>query len=402
MYKGSLHLKIIKTGINKDQISKKVTVKINNNYQVCTRCIMDTSDPNIFFNKDGVCNHCLRYDFLLSKRIYKGEEAKKALDNLIAEIKKAGKNKNYDCIIGVSGGIDSTYVAYLTKKLGLNPLAVHFDNGWNSELAVSNIEKTLERLNIDLYTYVIDWSMFKDLQISFLKSSTPDGEIPTDHAINALLFREANKRGIKYIVNGMNFATESMAVEAWAYGHSDWKYIKNVHKLFGKERLKNYPRFNFYNLFFWTFIKRIRVVSILNYVEYIKEEAMSLLKHELGWIYYGGKHYESVYTRFYQGYYLPEKFNIDKRIGHYSDLVRSGQLNRPQALDDINKPMYDPSLLAQDKEFILKKLDFNQESFDEIIMGPNKSFKDYPNNYNVVNRIKRIVNYLREIGFYSK
>lgn len=371
-------------------------------YKRCTRCIMDTTDPEIVFDSEGVCNHCKRYDELLDKRVFEGEEADNKLESVISSIKKGGRNKEYDCIIGVSGGVDSTYVAYLTKKLGLNPLAIHFDNGWNSELAVKNIEKTLDKLGIDLYTFVIDWPTFKDLQLSFLKASTPDGEIPTDHAINALLFREANKRGIKYIINGMNFATESMAVPSWSYGHSDWKYIKAVHKRFGSKSLKNYPKYTFINLAYWTFIKRIEVVSILNYMEYNKDEVMKILENKLDWVYYGGKHYESVYTRFYQGYILPEKFNIDKRKGHLSDLIRSGQISREEALKKLDEPIYDEDLLRQDKIFVMKKFKLSEDEFDKLMQLPVKSYKDYPNSAKTVEKIKTFVNTLRQKGLYSK
>lgn len=370
--------------------------------EVCLKCLMDTTDPDIVFDNKGICNHCHRYDQLLEKRTYSGNEAKERYNQLIKKIKTKGKNKKYDCLIGVSGGIDSTYVAYLVKKEGLRPLAVHFDNGWNSELAVSNIEKTLEKLNIDLYTFVIDWPSFRDLQLSFLKASTPDGEIPTDHAINALLFREASKRNIKYIINGMNFATESMAVKSWAYGHSDWKYIKAVHKRFGAKKLQNYPKYSFLKLAYWTFIKRIKVVSILNYIEFNKEAAMNLLKEELDWVYYGGKHYESVYTRFYQGYILPQKFNIDKRKGHLSDLIRSGQISRNDSLNELKKPIYDAKLLTQDKEFVIKKLKLTPDGFEKIMQSPKKKYTDYPNNAIWVERIKKLVNFFRNKGLYSK
>jgi N-acetyl sugar amidotransferase len=371
-------------------------------YQNCSNCIMDTTDPDITFDNRGWCNHCVRYHEELPKRIFQADEANKKLSELIAKIKKDGKYNEFDCIIGVSGGVDSTWVAYLSKKYGLRPLAVHFDNGWNSELAVSNIEKTLDHLEIDLYTYVIDWPRFKDLQLSFLKASTPDGEIPTDHLTNACLFREANKRKIKYIMHGMNFATESMSVPAWAYGHSDWKYIKSVHKIFGSSKLKGFPHYTFLDLFWWMMVKRIKMVSLLNYVDYNKEEAMQTIQHELGWKYYGGKHYESVYTRFYQGYILPTKFNIDKRRLHLSDLILSGQLTREAALEEIQKPGYPESLLKQDRDFVIKKFGIDEQKFQELLNLPPKKFSDYPNNYNMVRNLKKILNYLRFKGYYTK
>jgi N-acetyl sugar amidotransferase len=372
------------------------------NYKICSRCIMDSSDSDLIIDDVGVCNHCRRYQREFLKRVFPGETGKEKLDKLIFKIKRIGKNKDYDCIIGVSGGVDSTYVAYLTKKLGLRPLAIHFDNGWNSELAVSNISKTLEILDIDLYSFVIDWDEFKDLQLSFLRASTPDGEIPTDHAINALLFREANKRGIKYIINGMNFASESLSVPSWAYGHSDWKYISSVHKKFGTVKLKNYPKYNFFNLFYWNVIKQIKVVSILNYVEYNKDSVMKILQNNLGWVYYGGKHYESVYTRFYQGYILPQKFGIDKRRGHLSDLINSDQITRDQALQQMEVDAYDETLLRQDMDFVIKKFELDDTSFENIMNLQKKTFREYPNNFVKVRLLKILLNKLREKGFYSK
>ncbi len=363
---------------------------------------MDTTDNYIEFDLEGVCNHCRRYESELNKRVYSGEVAKVKLDVLVKQIKKAGKGREYDCIIGVSGGVDSTYVAYLCNKLGIRPLAIHFDNGWNSELAVRNIEKTLDKLGIDLYTYVIDWEEFKELQLSFLKASTPDGEIPTDHTVNALLFREASKRGIKYLLNGMNFATESISVSSWAYGHSDWRYIKSVHKIFSKVPLRNYPHYTFFNLFWWMVVKRIKYVSILNYIDYNKWKVMEILKSDLAWVYYGGKHYESVYTRFFQGYILPKKFNIDKRRAHYSDLINSGQLNRERALLDLELPAYDDNLFRQDYNFVLKKFELTEEHFDVIMNAPINSFRDYPNNYAMISRLKKMLNFLRKKNIFSR
>ena len=363
---------------------------------------MDTTDPDIDFDYQGVCRHCKSYVNRIASRIFKGDEAKVKLDSIVSKIKSSGKGNDYDCIIGVSGGVDSTYVAYLVKKIGLRPLAIHFDNGWNSELAVNNIEKTLKKLDIDLYTYVIDWQEFRDLQMSFLKASTPDSEIPTDHAINALLMREAQKRNIKYIINGMNFASESMAVKGWAYGHSDWKYIKDVHRKFGKVKLRNYPHYTFWYLFYITFIKRIKVVSILNYIDYKKAEAMKVLQDELNWVYYGGKHYESVYTRFFQSYILPRKFNIDKRKGHLSDLINSGQLTREEALKELQMEICPAPMLNDDKIFVLKKFELSEQQFEDLIQAPIKSYKDYKNNYAFVKKLKKFVNFLRKNGFYSK
>ncbi len=365
---------------------------------------MDRSDPEIVFNENGVCNHCVRYDEIIDSRVFKGDIAHKKLKEIVKKIKISSKKNEYDCIIGVSGGVDSSYVAFLTKELGLNPLAIHFDNGWNSEIAVDNIKKILDKLNIDLYTYVVDWDMFSDLQKAFLKCSTPDGEAPTDHAINALLFKEAGKRGIKYILSGMNFASESMDVRMWSYGTSDFKYIKDVYNKYGNGfSLKDYPHFTLLDLFYWTFFKRIKVVSILNYIDYNKDYASEILQKQLNWTKYSGKHYESVYTRFYQGFFLPQKFGIDKRLGHCSDLIRAGQISRDKALKLIKQPPYlDSNLLKIDKDFVQKKLNLSDDDFDEIMKLENRNFMKYKNSSNQITRLKKIVNFLRSKGLYSK
>lgn len=372
--------------------------------QQCTRCVMSNEvDMLIRFDEHGVCHHCHRYDELLATRVFSGTEAESRLAELTAKIKKSKKsNSHYDCLIGVSGGVDSTYVAYLVKQLGLRPLAVHFDNGWNSELAVKNIEKVLRKLDIDLVTYVVDWKEFRDLQLSFLKASVPDGEIPTDHAIFALLWETAAKHKIKYIISGMNFATESISVPNWSYGHSDWKYIKDVHRVHGSVPLKSYPHFGFVKLFYYNFIRGIRNVSVLNYVDYNKERVMRTLQDELGWVYYGGKHYESIYTRFFQGYILPSKFNIDKRYGHCSDLINARQLTREQALEELSVNSYSEEMKEADLAYAAKKFSLTVEQFREILARPPSNYGSYKNSARFVARLKTFVNFLRGVGLYPK
>lgn len=371
--------------------------------RMCRRCIMNSwSEPGVSFDDSGLCNHCRRYDELLASRVLRGEEGRRALEALVARIRAAGQGREYDCIIGVSGGVDSTYVAWLVRELGLRPLAVHFDNGWNSELAVSNIEKVLKRLDIDLYTYVVDWEEFRDLQVAFLRASTPDGEIPSDHAIFALLWGEAARRGIRHVISGMNFATEALSVPDWSYGHSDWRYIRDVHRRFGRRRLDTYPHFSLPRLLWWNAARGIRTVSILNYVDYRKSEAMRVLQDELGWVYYGGKHYESIYTRFWQGYVLPRKFGIDKRVGHLSDLVNSGQLTREQALEEIRGDPYPAELQAHDREYVIKKLELTETEFEALMALPSRSFRDYRNSYATVQALRSLANRLRGRGLYSR
>lgn len=345
---------------------------------------MDTSDPEIYFNDEGICNHCIKAEKLLETPPVSLSQADKenALNKLIAEIKEQGKNKKYDCIIGVSGGVDSTYAAYFVKKNGLNPLAVHLDNGWNSRIAVTNIEKTLKTLGIDLYTYVIDWEEFKDLQLSFLKASTPDSEVPTDHAITALLYKIASKHNVKYILAGTNISTESILPKAWSQGHSDWKYIRSLQKKFGSAKLNTFPHYGILRLFYNIVIRKIKFISILNYTDYVKENAMKVLVNELGWENYGGKHHESIYTHFYQSVILPEKFGFDKRRAHLSSLIMAGQISRAEALDEMNKPPVSKEMAKQEEEYVINKFNITKEIFDEIMSLPPKSFHDYPSYFN--------------------
>lgn len=351
-------------------------------YQICARCLMDTTDPNIVFDENGVCNHCHDHDRLMKQKVVTGKAGEEYLQKLVDEMKRDGRGKPYDCLIGVSGGVDSTYVAYLVKKMGLRPLAVHMDNGWDSELAVKNIEETLKRLGIDLHTEVLDWEEFKGLQVAFLKSSTPDSEIPSDHAIWAVLGNLADKLKVKYIVSGFNVRTETHLPRAWSQGHFDWKYIRSVNQLFGRGKLKTFPHIGFF-----TYYRRLlthRRVDILNYIDFNKTEAMKILEQELGWRYYGGKHYESIYTRFYQGYILPTKFGYDKRRSHLSSLICSGETTRDAALKELDKPTYQPTMQEEDREYVVKKLGLTDDEFEAILNAPKKTFWDYPSYGRVV------------------
>lgn len=337
---------------------------------------MDITDPEIQFDTNGVCNHCHDYDALIAQYVFTGELGRSRLDRIVAEIKQDGKGGKYDCLIGVSGGVDSTFVAYKVKEAGLRPLAVHLDNGWDSELAVSNIHKTLNKLGIDLHTHVIDWEEFRDIQIAFLRASTPDSEIPSDHAIVSLMFRMAEEMGIKYVISGRNYRTETHVAPAWSMGHFDWKYIKNVHKMFGKVPLVTYPHRNPREE--EAFLRKQVWFDILNYIDYVKKDAIEILQRELGWQYYGGKHYESIYTRFFQGYILPVKFGYDKRKGHLSSLICSGETSREDALEELKKPTYAPSLQEEDREYVAKKLGLTADEFDAIMQLPKRTIHDYP------------------------
>jgi N-acetyl sugar amidotransferase len=348
-------------------------------YRMCTRCIMDTSDAEITFDRDGVCNHCHAYDQAVSQLVFPGEVGKSMLEPIVARIKKGGKGKRYDCVIGLSGGVDSTYVAYVTKQLGLRPLAVHLDNGWNSETAVANIEKIITKLGYDLDTTVLDWEEFRRLQLAFLRASTPDSEIPTDHAIVATLFWTAIREGVKWVVEGSNVVTEAMVPATWSHGHSDWRYIEYLNDNFGGAPLKTYPHYTYFdNRVGFPLIHRARRFPILNYLDYDKRAAAATMEKELGWKDYGGKHYESIYTRFYQGYILPRKFGFDKRRPHLSCLVNAGTITREEALAEVAKPAIPPDLEVEDRAFVIKKLGITEDELEAILRAPRKTFWDYP------------------------
>ena len=364
--------------------------------KICKKCVMDNEgNSEITFNDQGVCNYCFEYEEKYKKRVFTNNQGTKRLIDILNKIKKSKKKNKYDCVIGVSGGVDSTYVALKVIELGLNPLAVHLDNGWNSELAIHNIQKMLEKLDIDLYTHVIEWNEFKNLQMSFLKCSTPDGEIPTDHAITSILYQIANKLGIKYIISGNNFISEGIMPKMWAYGHIDWKYISSVHSKFGSIPIKTFPYASLSKIFWYIVARRIKLISILNYLNYDKNKAMKEIKEKLDWKYYGGKHYESNYTKFYQGYILPHKFKIDKRKLHLSALILSNQITRTKALKELKKPIYPLEDINRDVEYFRKKLNLSIDDFEKILNDKPKNFFDYPNHYRVIKNLRTVVMYLR-------
>src|SRR5205823_6140199 len=251
-------------------------------YRICTRCIMDTSDREITFNADGICNHCRQYDQIAAERRWTTAERERRLQQLLKRLREHGRGKEYDCVVGVSGGVDSTYVAYKLAQFAVRPLAVHLDNGWNSELAVHNIERVLRTLKIDLYTHVLDWDEFKDLQLAFLKASVSDAEIPTDHAISATLYMVARSHGLKYIINGLNTVTEAVLPGSWTYGIHDWKYISNVHKRFGTVKLRTFPHHTRNELLYYEFILGLHPISLLDYIPYVMQEDREYVKKKLG------------------------------------------------------------------------------------------------------------------------
>jgi len=359
-------------------------------YQICTKCVMDTTDVEITFDEEGVCNHCSDYQERKNKFLTDPTQLAKRLKNIIQKIKEAGKGKKYDCIVGVSGGVDSSYVAYLAKEWKLRALLVHLDNGWDSELAVKNVENIVKKTGFDLYTLVINWEEFKDLQRSFFKADVLDLELLSDHAIFATVYKLTRKFGIKYLLSGNNFETEAIMPPSWNWRKSDAINIKAIHKQYGTIKLKTFP-------FMSTILKTIyqyggvaQSIPVLDYLDYNKEIVMQTLKNELDWKYYGGKHYESIFTRFYQGYILPKKFNIDKRRAHYSTLINSDQMNRKEAIDALKNEIYPIELQNQDFELVCKKLEFSRPELEDYINRLPKSHLDFKSDEKTYRVLKKI------------
>lgn len=349
----------------------------SHSYQQCVRCVLDTNDaPLIEFDSKGICSYCRQYEIEASKLPATEAEAEKAVHTMVENIKSSGKGKQYDCIMGLSGGVDSTYLAYKAKQLGLRPLAVHFDNGWNSELAVENIERIVTRLGIDLHTLVVDWNEFRDLQMSFFKASVIDIELATDHAILATMYKLAMKHGIKYVLSGHNIATELILPVNWYHDKRDHIHIQAIHKKFGTVPLRTYPLMTSFMKFMieWHQIKSAR---LLDYMRYNKKEVKEKIAKELGWRDYGGKHYESIFTRFYQGYVLVEKFKVDKRRAHLSNLICSGQMTRDEVIRELQIPPYSQRQFEEDFTFVLKKLNLSRAEFQDIMNLEIKKHTDY-------------------------
>lgn len=348
-------------------------------YKICTRCVMDTSDPIITFDSKGQCNHCTEFLEKRAKHNYQGVKSDEDLKKTIQQIKETGKGLEYDCILGLSGGVDSSYAAYICKQHGLRILGVHMDNGWNSEEAVSNIKNIAKKLAIDYESYVLDWEEFKDLQLAFLKASVPEADTPTDIAILAALHKVAEKYKVKYIISGGNFATEGILPKYWHYNAKDLRYFNYIQRKFGKVRLRKFPTFGFQKEMFYKLIRKIKIIYLLNYVPYNKLNAMDLMKKELDWKYYGGKHYESKYTGFIQAYYLFEKFGIDYRRATLSSQICTGEISREDALKILEKKPYELEKINEEKKYIAKKLSISLDEFETILQAPPHYYTDYPN-----------------------
>lgn len=341
---------------------------------------MDTSDSMIEFDSDGVCDHCNTFDAKIKPNWRTDEAGSEALQRLVQKIKKKGAGKDFDCIIGMSGGIDSSYLTYIAKEeLGLRPLVFHVDAGWNSQEAVNNIERIVDKLNLDLYTEVIDWEEMKDLQLAFFKSGVSHIDTPQDHAFFATMYKFAEQHNVKYILTGANFSTECIRNPLeWMYYQSDSIQLRDIHKKFGKHPLVNFPVTSILrHKIYLPYIKGIKTVRPLNYVPYIKEEAIQLLIDKFGWQPYPQKHFESRFTKFYEGYWLPKKFGYDTRRVQFSSLIVTGQMSREEALEKLKVLPYEESTISQDFEYIAIKLGITIDELQGYMDAPNKSYKDY-------------------------
>ncbi|MCG3186866.1 MAG: hypothetical protein IOMNBAOH_01438 [Rhodocyclaceae bacterium] len=369
-------------------------------YQICSRCIMDVSDPDIEFDAAGVCNHCRHFDQDLRPHWHPDEVGRRLLDRIVAKIKRDGQRKSYDCAIGLSGGVDSSYLAFVARRtLGLRLLAVHVDGGWNSELATRNIEHVVRKLDIDLHTYVVDWEEMRDLQRAFLRAGLANQDVPQDHAFFAALYGNAQAYGLRYVLSGGNIATESVMPEEWAYNAMDLRHLEAVHRQFGEHRLRTFPRVSFFRYYVWNrYVRRMRVIRPLNYLPYVKNEAIATLERELGFQYYGGKHFESRFTKWQQLYFRPRKFGYDERRAYLSSLILSGQMTRRQALATLNGDTESERQAEADTEYVLKKLAISEDEFRQIMAQPPKTFRDYPSNFALFNFKTALREWLRSKG----
>ena len=368
---------------------------LHQNYKMCVSCVMDTSDPDIIFDKNGVCNHCKNFENNAKKIWDPSDQGKQSLDEIIAQIRKKNKKRRYDCILGISGGMDSSYLALILKEYDLRVLAVHVDGGWNSELAVSNIQKIISHCNFDLYTHVVDWDEMRDLQLAYFKSGISNLDVPQDHVFFAVLHKQAIKNNCNIFMSGGNVASEFVFPPNWHGDAMDAINLKDINRRYGKRKLKHYETISFLD---WNILFRLRgfkQIRPLNYLPYEIDQAAIRLG-EIGWRIYPRKHGESIFTKFFQNYFLPNRFGYDKRKPHLSSRILSGQISRNQALDILKQPLYDDQELLDDKKFVSKKLGISVDELDSYISIPKKYYSDYKNwsSYkNLLDKAKKI--YLR-------
>jgi N-acetyl sugar amidotransferase len=377
--------------------------KVANEYRVCSNCIMDTTAPGISFDENGQCEYCQNFYNNILPNWKTDQSGWESLMRIVEKIKEEGKNKDYDCLMGISGGVDSSYMAYLAKvKLGLRPLIFHIDAGWNSQQAVNNIERIIDKLELDLHTEVINWEEMKDLQAAFFKAQVCHIDTPQDHAFVAAMYNFAAKNGFKYILNGGNISSECVREPLeWHYHASDVRQIRDIHNNFGTTPLKTFPLANIFKYrIYYKYVKGIRVVKPLDFIPYEKEKSMQFLETEFGWQRYAQKHYESRFTRFYEGYWMPAKFGYDIRLAHYSSLILTNQMTRLEALEKVKTLPIDKETAKADFEYVATKLGFTLEEFKALFEGQNKSYRDYKNNMFFIDlgiRIMRLLGLERKI-----
>jgi aminotransferase len=383
-------------------------MKNDREFAICSKCVMDTSDPEISFDENGVCNHCREFELVTSRNWFPDEDGARRLSKIVEAIKKEGHDKEYDSIIGLSGGVDSSYLALKVKEYGLRPLVVHVDAGWNSELAVSNIEKILRHCGYDLHTHVVDWEDMRDLHLSYLRSGFSNQDVPQDHVFFSSLYHYAIKNNIKYILSGGNIATEGIFPKTWHVGSAmDSINLKAIHHKFGVNPLRSYKTISFYEYYIWyPFVKKMRTLRPLNYMPYDKPMAMKELEERIGWRSYGRKHGESLFTKVFQNDYLPRKFGFDKRLPHYSSLIVSGQMTREEALIKLKEPLYNSEELEIDLDYFCKKLRITREQYEGFINGRSSKYADYSNwlnHYRILKWGQRMVERTlgRSVNIYS-
>ncbi len=361
----------------------------DNKYQICSNCIMDTTDPDITFDEKGRCDYCRNYYENIMPNWHTDERGEKYLASVVEKIRKDSGGLPHDCLIGISGGVDSSYVAYLAKeKLGLNPLLFHVDGGWNSEVSANNIHRLVDGLKLELYTEVIDWTEMRDLQLSFFKAQVANVDTPQDLCFFSALYNFAVKNKYKYVLTGGNFSTECVRepMEWGAYYQTDMRFVKDIHQHFGTIPLKTFPTADIlkYKLYY-RYVKGLQVIRPLDYVPYIKEDAIKLLTDRFGWQRYAQKHHESRFTRFVECYWLPKKFGYERRKAHLSSLILTGQMTREEALQRVAKPEISEQEMKADFEYVAKKLDLTEEQLQNLFKGKNKSYRDYKNKLFLIN-----------------
>ena len=358
------------------------------NYQICTNCVMDTSDSRIVFDERGVCDHCNDFNKNVLPNWHTDEKGYRELEGIMHKIKASGKGKEFDCLLGISGGVDSSYMLHLAvKEFGLRPLVFHVDGGWNSELAVHNIQMLIDKLGLDLYTEVINWEEMKDFQLAFFKSGVPHIDVPQDHAFVATLYNFAEKYNIKYILNGGNISTECVRNPMeWLYYGTDMVHLNDIIHRFGTIKMKTYPFSSiFKHKIYLRYIRGVKVIRPLNYMPYVKADALKMLEKEYGWKPYPQKHFESRFTKFYEGYWLPERFGFDTRRVQYSSLILTGQMTREEAIERLKKPAYNPETIEDEFNYIATKLSISQEELRKYFKMEKKYYWDYRNLESVFN-----------------